>query len=127
MHGPAYGAGKAGVDKLAHDMALDFEPFEVAVISLWMGLLLTERTRRVFEGDPDKYSDLIDSTETPEFNGRIISALADDTNLMRLSGKILIGAELADQYSLTDVNGKKPPSHRSIFGDPTEFGEAIIR
>ena len=47
MHGPAYGAGKAASDKMAHDMAVDFRPYDVAVISLWMGLLLTERTRAV--------------------------------------------------------------------------------
>nr|MBP6682767.1 SDR family NAD(P)-dependent oxidoreductase [Halioglobus sp.] len=39
MHGPAYGAGKAGIDKMAHDMAVDFRPHRVAVIALWMGLL----------------------------------------------------------------------------------------
>src|SRR5699024_5949963 len=44
MHGPAYGAGKAAVDKMAHDMAHDFRPFGVAAISLWMGMLRTERT-----------------------------------------------------------------------------------
>ncbi|GAA4102402.1 hypothetical protein GCM10022414_30210 [Zhongshania borealis] len=26
MHGPAYGAGKAAVDKMAHDMAVGFRP-----------------------------------------------------------------------------------------------------
>ena len=38
MHGPAYGAGKAGMDKMAHDMAVDFRPHRVAVVALWMGL-----------------------------------------------------------------------------------------
>ena len=127
MHDPAYGAGKAGVDKLAHDMAVDFEPYGVAVISLWMGLLLTERTQRLFESDPERYSSFLNATETPEFSGKIISALADDSELMRFSGKVLIGAELAHEYSLIDVDRKKPESHRSIFGDPTEFGEAIVR
>ena len=41
MHGPAYGAGKAAVDKMAHDMAHDFRPFGVAAVSLWMGMLKT--------------------------------------------------------------------------------------
>ena len=44
MHGPAYGAGKAAVDKMAHDMAYDFRPHHVAVVSIWMGLLMTETT-----------------------------------------------------------------------------------
>ena len=127
MHGPAYGAGKAGVDKMAHDMAIDFKPFGVAVISLWMGLLLTDRTKRVLEGDHDRYADLLDTAETPELSGKIINALADDKNLLRYSGKILIGAELAHQYSIMDINGKRPQSYRALFGDPTEFGETIVQ
>lgn len=39
MHGPAYGAVKAGVDKMVHDMAVDLKPYDVAVVSVWMGLL----------------------------------------------------------------------------------------
>ena len=42
MHGPAYGAGKAAVDKMAHDMAVDFRAFGVAAVSIWMGLLMTD-------------------------------------------------------------------------------------
>lgn len=37
MHGPAYGAGKAAVDKMAHDMAVDFQPYGVAAISSGWG------------------------------------------------------------------------------------------
>ena len=42
MHGPAYGAQKAGVDKLAADMAVDFRETGVATVSIWMGILLTD-------------------------------------------------------------------------------------
>ena len=34
---PAYGATKAGLDKLTFDMAQDFERYRVAVVSLWPG------------------------------------------------------------------------------------------
>jgi NAD(P)-dependent dehydrogenase (short-subunit alcohol dehydrogenase family) len=78
MHGPAYGAGKAAVDKMSHDMAYDFKPFQVAVVSIWMGLLLTERTRVVFDAEPDKYAELLATVENPEFTGRVIDALAND-------------------------------------------------
>ena len=48
MHGPAYGAQKAGIDKLAADMAVDFAGTGVATVSIWMGILLTEKfTRRL--------------------------------------------------------------------------------
>ena len=126
MHGPAYGAGKAAVDKMAHDMAIDFRPYNVAVVSIWMGLLLTERTRRVFEAEPQKYADLAATAETPEFTGRVIDALARDPGLMEKSGRVLIGAELGQEYGLTDINGKIPTSHRAFFGDPTTYGDAVV-
>jgi len=126
MHGPAYGAGKAAVDKMAHDMAVDFKPYNVAVVALWMGLLLTERTQRVFDSEPDKYAGLADTTESPQFTGKIIAALARDQSRMEKSGKVHIGAELAEEYGISDTNGKQPPSHRAFFGPPTEFGDAVV-
>jgi NAD(P)-dependent dehydrogenase (short-subunit alcohol dehydrogenase family) len=126
MHGPAYGAGKAAVDKMSHDMAVDFGPHNVAVVSIWMGLLMTERTRRVFEAEPDKYAELAATTESPEFTGRIIDALARDPGLMEKSGKVWIGAELAVEYGVVDTDGSQPPSHRAFFGETTTFGDAVV-
>jgi NAD(P)-dependent dehydrogenase (short-subunit alcohol dehydrogenase family) len=126
MHGPAYGAGKAAVDKMSHDMAVDFRPFNVAVVSIWMGLLLTERTQRVFDEAPEKYADLAATAETPEFTGRVIDALARDPALMDKSGKVWIGAELGQAYGVEDTNGRSPPSHRAFFGEPTTFGDAVV-
>ncbi|MCB1690197.1 MAG: SDR family NAD(P)-dependent oxidoreductase [Halioglobus sp.] len=126
MHGPAYGAGKAAVDKMAHDMAVDFRPFNVAVVSIWMGLLLTERTRLVFDAEPDKYADLLATAETPEFTGRVIDALANDPQRMAKSGKVLIGAELGEEYGITDASGSTPVSHRAFFGEPTTYGDAVV-
>ena len=126
MHGPAYGAGKAAVDKMSHDMAVDFRPHNVAVVSIWMGLLLTERSRRVFDAEPDKYADLVATAETPEFTGRVIDALARDPARMEKSGKVLIGAELGEEYGIADTSGRIPVSHRAFFGDPTSFGDAVV-
>jgi NAD(P)-dependent dehydrogenase (short-subunit alcohol dehydrogenase family) len=126
MHGPAYGAGKAAVDKMSHDMAVDFRPHNVAVVSIWMGLLLTERTRRVFDAEPEKYADLAATAETPEFTGHVIDALARDPARMEKSGKVMIGAELGQEYGLVDSNGSTPISHRAFFGDPTTFGDAVV-
>lgn len=126
MHGPAYGAGKAGADKMAHDMAVDFRPHGVAVVSLWLGLLATERTLRVFEAEPQKYAGMMDATESPEFCGRVIDALARDSSLMEKSGKVWVAAELAREYGLSDSNGRQPVSPRQMFGDPTVFGDAVV-
>lgn len=126
MHGPAYGAGKAGIDKMAHDMAVDFRPHRVAVVALWMGLLATERSRRVFAAEPEKYAGMAATAESPEFSGRVIDALARDPQLMDKSGQVWIGAELALAYGVTDIDGRQPLSPRAFFGDTTRFGEAIV-
>ena len=126
MHGPAYGAGKAAVDKMAHDMALDFKSYNVAVVSIWMGLLLTERTQAVFDAEPELYADLVATAESPEFTGRIIDALASAPDLMDRSGKVWIGAELAQEYGLVDTDGRLPPSHRAFFGETTSYGDAVV-
>ena len=126
MHGPAYGAGKAGLDKMTHDMAIDFKPHGIAVVSLWMGLLATDRTRRLIAAQPDKYAGMAEAAETPEFSGRIIDALACDPQLMGKSGKVWIGAELGQEYGVTDLDGRQPPSPRAFFGETTVFGDAVV-
>ena len=127
MHGPAYGAGKAAVDKMAHDMAVDFEPHKVAVISLWMGLLNTERTQAVFEADPELYSHLMAMVESPEFSGRVIAALAADENRMTRSGKVWFAAELGAEYGVVDIDGRLPSSPRAMFGEETHFSDVVVQ
>ncbi|MEV5647356.1 SDR family NAD(P)-dependent oxidoreductase [Nocardia sp. NPDC052254] len=126
MHGPAYGAGKAAVDKMAHDMAVDFRPFDIAVVSIWMGLLTTERTRAAFAANPGAYEGLAATAESPEFTGRVIDALARDPELMRRSGRVLIGAELGAELGVRDTDGRQPPSHRPFLGDPPAFAAAVV-
>ena len=127
MHGPAYGAQKVGLDKFAADMAVELKEHTVAAISIWMGLLLTERTERAFAERPGQYDDLIPTAETPQFTGRVITAVYGDKNLMDKSGRTLVGAELGEEYGVTDINGRQPPSHRPMLGDPREPHPAIVR
>lgn len=112
--GPAYGAHKAGVDKLAFDMAVDFRNAKanVAAISIWMGALATDRLLAMIEADPAKLGYLRDQIESPEFTGHLIWALFADPALQSRSGQTLIGAELAREYGITDAGGRQPPSCR---------------
>lgn len=127
MHGPAYGSGKAAVDKMAHDMAVDFKPFDVAVVSLWMGLLKTEVNLAAFAADPAMYEGLAATAESVEFPGRVIDALSRDPQRMAKSGRVLVGAEVAVEFGVTDVDGKQPPSHRQFLGDPPSFSDAVVQ
>lgn len=126
MHGPAYGAQKAGVDKFAADMGVDFRGTGVAAISLWMGPLLTERSQRTLAEHPEQYEKFMVSAETPEFNGRIIAAIHADPARSDLNGQTLISAEIAERYGLTDAGGRVPPSYRAMLGDPRIPHPAIV-
>jgi NAD(P)-dependent dehydrogenase (short-subunit alcohol dehydrogenase family) len=127
MHGAAYGAQKAGVDKMAADMAVDFRSTGVATASIWMGILLTERLRDAFAGNPEALAKTAEHAETPEFTGHLIDALYRDPDLGELSGQTLIGAELADRYGITDAGGRRPPSHRSVMGSPRTPSAVVVR
>lgn len=118
MHGPAYGAQKVGVDKFAADMAVDFEHKGVCCVSIWMGPLRTERFAKAVEERPEQYTQFAEVVETPQFTADILWAIANDADNLRLSGKTLIGAEIAREYGLTDRNGKHPPSYREALGEP---------
>jgi hypothetical protein len=126
MHGPAYGAQKIGHDKMAHDMAHDFKPFNIAAVSIWMGMLRTERTERVIAAEPDKYTVLATMMETPQLTGLVIDALYNDANLLAKSGLTLVGAEEAQHYGIQDINGSQPPSHRPMLGDPVSWSAAVV-
>ncbi len=117
MHGPAYGAQKTGLDKFAADMAVDLEDHNVAAVSLWLGPQRTERTEIVLRHRGEQYDDFMALAESPQFNGRIIKALADDPRRAERSGQTLITAELALEYGITD-DGRQPPSYRAQLGEP---------
>jgi NAD(P)-dependent dehydrogenase (short-subunit alcohol dehydrogenase family) len=127
MHGPAYGAQKAGIDKLAADMAVDFEGTGVCTVSIWMGILLTEKFRSAFDGHPDALAETARHAETPEFTGHLLDALWRDPELAQLTGQTLIGAEVATRYGITDVDGRQPPSHRAAFGGPRTPSDVVVR
>jgi NAD(P)-dependent dehydrogenase (short-subunit alcohol dehydrogenase family) len=114
QYGAAYGAHKAGMDKFAADMAVDFRPFGVTAVSIWMGVVLTERVQQIIDSGPE-LAYLGEIAETPEFTGHIIAALAADPDVLAVSGRTLIGAEAARQYGISDRDGRQPPSVRELM------------
>ena len=106
----SYGVCKAAVDRLSADTAYELKEYGIPVISLYPGQVSTEGMVEYA-----KYNNAIDvdSMESPQFTGRCIAALSEDPDVMDETGKILITAELAEKYGLTDINGRKPKSLRA--------------
>ena len=119
-HALPYGVGKAGQDKLAHDMAVELQPFGVAAISLWPGLIGTERTLAGIEagGVIGAQAGDLPHIETPFFIGRLLAAIVSKGDVMALSGGTFYSTELAERYDVVDVDGRRPDTRRPLFGTP---------
>ena len=123
-YGPAYGAQKAGADKMAADMAKELRPHNIAAVSIWMGPLDTERARAYLASLP-KDSQPKFKRESPQFTGRVIAALYASDQRMKLSGHALIGAELGAKLGVTDIDGIAPLSYRYEMGGPPELHASL--
>lgn len=119
-YGVIFGTAKAAVDRMAHDMAVELRPHNVASVSLWQGLTLTEKARYNLERMRDKMTSSVTSQSgsSVEHPGRVIAALAADPLVMRRSGGTFITAELADDYGVTDIDGRRVQSARATRGSP---------
>jgi NAD(P)-dependent dehydrogenase (short-subunit alcohol dehydrogenase family) len=98
----AYGVAKAATDKLTADMAVELQPYGVTVVSLYPGLVRTEKVMSA--------AAVLDlsNAESPAFIGRAVAALAGDPAVLRHTGRVLVAAGLAAEYGFTDVDGATP-------------------
>jgi len=101
MGNALYGMAKAATDKMAADMAHELREHGVAAVSLYPGLVRTEAV--LASGAFD-----LSNSESPEFIGRAVAALAGDARLMEKSGEALVAAALAREYGFADVDGRQP-------------------
>ena len=100
--GVAYGAAKAATDHMVACMAEELKKYNVTAISLYPGLVRTEAVLKAAE-----HLDLSNS-ESPQFIGRAVAALATDKYVMKKTGKRLIAAELGIEYKFRDIDGRQP-------------------
>lgn len=116
----AYGIGKAAVDRMAKDMAIELDGTGISCVSIYPGLVRTERMATILSSGewrqrtglntPDRF------VESPRLTGRVIAQLYLDSKdqLKVLSGKICVVAEVAKQLGIRDLSGDIPPSIRSL-------------
>ncbi|MGA1372296.1 MAG: SDR family NAD(P)-dependent oxidoreductase [Pseudomonadales bacterium] len=96
----SYGVGKAGVDRMARDMAHELRPYGVAAVSLSPSKVKTEFVleqvaRGMMQLDPA-------TAQSVMLSGRCIAALARAPDLMARSGSILTVSEVAQAYGVKD-------------------------
>jgi NAD(P)-dependent dehydrogenase (short-subunit alcohol dehydrogenase family) len=121
FHGPAYGAAKAGTDKMSFDLAVDLRPYNVASVSIWPGFILSDMLKSIPSGRlPPSIAASLPNFETPEFTGLVIERLWRDPERMALSGEALIGAELGLRFRIEDLDGKQPITYAQRMGRPAD-------
>jgi NAD(P)-dependent dehydrogenase (short-subunit alcohol dehydrogenase family) len=109
-----YDVAKQSVVRLSYVMGLELRKHNVTAVALAPGFVRTERVMAAHAAHPFDLS----GTESPEYIGRAVVALASDADVMRWSGRILTAGELAEVYGFTDVDGRRVPP----FAFPDGFG-----
>ncbi len=102
---PVHGIIKAATDKMTADTAHELKEFGVKVFSLYPGTVSTEGMREIAKYDNSMN---VNEMESPQFVGMCIAALALDDKSIAQSGKVLLTAEVGQQYGITDIDGKQP-------------------
>lgn len=103
----SYGAGKAGLDRLTADMAIELKEKGIAAISLYPGSVATEFIKAHAES---RGTDLSGS-QTPLGVGRTVAALALASDLMDRSGSIQWVEDLSREFDVRDENGNLAPTY----------------
>jgi NAD(P)-dependent dehydrogenase (short-subunit alcohol dehydrogenase family) len=99
-----YGVAKAATNKLTSDMAHELRVHGISTITLYPGLVRTEAVREAARSGAFDLS----NSESPEFIGRVIAALASDPKLPSRSGETIVAATLARELGIVDIDGKSP-------------------
>lgn len=123
LHSVLYGVAKAGLDKLTADLAHELTGHGVTALSLWPGLVRTPAL--LSRGITEIAGIRVDDGETPQFQGRVVHALADDPEVQRWSGAALVSAEVGEHYGILDVDGRRPRSLRAVFGGGPLFADPL--
>jgi len=106
-----YDTAKSAINRMAFGMAQELKKHNIAAVALAPGFIRTERVVAAFDGAGMKgYENF---TESPEYVGRAVAALAADSNVMEKSGRILTVGDLAREYGFTDVDGRLIPPFKA--------------
>jgi NAD(P)-dependent dehydrogenase (short-subunit alcohol dehydrogenase family) len=105
---------KFALKGLALNMAAELNPHGVAAVAITPGYLRSEAmlerlgvTEANWRDAGKKNKNFLES-ESPLFIGRAVAALAQDGDVLKLSGQLLSSWELSRRYGFEDVDGRRP-------------------
>ncbi len=116
--GSWYDVAKHAVVRFMYGLAIELRGLHVAAVAVAPGFMRTERVLAAAASDwPGGVIDL-SITESPEYTGRAIAALADDPQVLAKSGQAFRVGELAAEYALTDIDGRQVPPFTIPLEEP---------
>jgi hypothetical protein len=101
--------GHECINRLIMSMSAECKRSKVAVVGLNPGFMRTERVLMHMTTDALKRQFRFDLSETPEYIGRAVVALASDPNVVKKTAQFLWVADLAREFGFTDVDGRYIP------------------
>ncbi len=101
--------GHECINRLIFGMSKYTKKRNVAVVGLNPGFMRTERVLMHMKTDAIKKQFRFDLSETPEYIGRAVVALAGDNDAIKKNGKLLWVCDLAQKYGFTDTDGRYIP------------------
>lgn len=104
-----YDLSHTAINRLLLGMAADAKKAKIAVVTLMPGFMQTERVERSMTSDQVRKQFRYDLSESVEYIGRAVVALAADRQALKKSGRIHFVADLAAEYGFTDVDGRRIP------------------
>jgi NAD(P)-dependent dehydrogenase (short-subunit alcohol dehydrogenase family) len=109
-----YFVAKTAVTRMAYGMALELRAHNVAVVALAPGWMRTEDVLLHFRTDEQHWREVPElcDTESTEYVGRAVVALATDPNVMQKSGDTIMVGDLAREYGFIDIDGRQVPPFR---------------
>jgi NAD(P)-dependent dehydrogenase (short-subunit alcohol dehydrogenase family) len=110
--GNFYDVSKHAIVRLLWGLAMELREHRIATITLAPGFMRTERVLSHASGTDWKKIPWLKQSESPEYLGRAVAALAGDRQVMRKSGKAFHAGELAREYGFTDIDGRRVPPFR---------------
>lgn len=101
--------GHEFLNRLISGLSKGAKKSKIAVVGLNPGFMRTERVLMHMTTEARKKQFRFDLSETPEYIGRAVAALAADGNVFSKTGQLLWVHDLAKEYGFTDVDGPYIP------------------
>jgi len=96
-------------NRLIMSMSRELKKSKVTVVGLNPGFMRTERVLMHMTTEARKKQFRFDLSETPEYIGRAVAALAADRGVFSKTGQLLWVCDLAKEYGFTDTDGRYIP------------------